>query len=67
MHTEGAELDASLALVFDGMITTPSRQIMISDIDAAPLLTVAVPDVKTRICVWVNDPKRPDKVVVGWG
>lgn len=54
-------------LVFDGMIATPGRQVIISDIDAKRLLSTSVSGLETRIRVWVNDPKLPDKVVVGWG
>jgi hypothetical protein len=59
--------NANLQLAFDGSVDTPSRQLMVSDIDVDGLLTATVPDIKTHVRVWVNNQKMPDKVVIGWG
>jgi len=55
-----------LQLVFDGLVTTPAKQLMVSDIDVEGLMTATVPGVKMRIRVWVNHAKLPDRVVIGW-
>jgi hypothetical protein len=52
---------------FDGMIETPSRKLMITTVLDEILLETDVVDVNTRVRVWLNHPKWPDKVAVGWG
>lgn len=59
----GSDLD----IVFDGVIDTPSKEIMISDPYVEGLLQANVPDLQTRIRVGVDHPRWPQKVVVVWG
>lgn len=52
---------------FDGLIETPNKQLMISDVLAEPVLTAEVPGRTTRVRIWLNHPESADEVVVGWG
>lgn len=61
------EVGGDLQLVFDGMIETPSRKLMISTVWDEVLLEDSVADVETRIRIWVDHPRWPQKLVVGWG
>lgn len=61
------EFGDALQLVFDGIIETPSRRLMIWTVWDEILLEAAVPDVETRTRVWVEHPFWPQKLVVGWG
>lgn len=56
-----------LDLVFDGLIATPTKEVMVSDVYVKRLLQTRVPDLQTRIRVWVDHPRWPKKVIVGWG
>jgi hypothetical protein len=51
--------------VFDGLLETPNRSVVVSTVEGHPLLEARVPRVTTRIKVWVNRPKEPDQVVIG--
>ena len=53
--------------VFDGLIQTPNKQLMTSDVLAEPVLTAEVAGRTTRVRIWLNHPEPADKLVVGWG
>lgn len=61
------EAKAGFEAVFDGMIDTPTRTLMVSDLDIFGLMSSDVPGDRTRVRIWVNDPQMPDKIVIGWG
>jgi hypothetical protein len=61
------EVTPKFAPAFDGMIETPNRKLMITTVLDEILLETDVSDLNTRVRVWLNHPKWPDKVVVGWG
>lgn len=61
------EVVPNFELAFDGMIETPSRKLMITTVLDEILLETDVADLNTRVRVWLNHPKWPNKVVVGWG
>lgn len=61
------EVGDALQLVFDGIIETPSRMLIISTVWDEVLLEDSVADVETRTRVWVDHPGWPQKLVVGWG
>lgn len=77
MHEQFGETDITLGpadseeptfpLYFDGMIATPNRLVSVSMVPADVILEERVPDTETRIRVWRNHPKWPERVVVGWG
>jgi len=52
---------------FDGTIETPTRSLIIATVLDEVLLAGKVIDPKTRIRVWVDHPRWPQRVVVGWG
>jgi hypothetical protein len=61
------EVGDALQLVFDGMIETPNRKLIISTVWDEVLLEDSVSDVETRTRVWVDHLRWPQKLVVGWG
>lgn len=61
------EMTPDLDLVFDGVIETPSRELVLTTVPGEQLLKAKVPDTATRIRVWRSHPVWADKVVVGWG
>ena len=61
------EVEDKLQLVFDGMIETPNRNLMISTVLDEVLLETGVEDTRTRTRVWVDHPRWPKNLVVGWG
>ena len=52
---------------FDGFIETPSRKVMVSTVEHDVLLTCDVPEMRTRVRIWLNRPWQPDEVVIGLG
>jgi hypothetical protein len=52
--------------VFDGMLATPSRNIVVSTIEWSKLLEASVPNLQTRLRVWINRAREPDKIIVGF-
>lgn len=61
------EISAEFEVVFDGIIETPNKTLMISTVEGTILLEDTVPALVTRLRVWLSHPRWPDKVVVGWG
>lgn len=61
------EVKGESQLVFDGTIETPNRKLMISTVLDEVLLETDVADVTTRTRVWVDHPRWPKKIMVGWG
>lgn len=53
--------------VFDGILETPQRTIVVRTVEHKTLLKSAVDDTRTRVRVWVNRPTEPDKVIIGVG
>jgi hypothetical protein len=52
------------APAFDGILDTPSRSVVISTVEWQTVLQANVPDIKTRIRIWVNHPTEPDRIGV---
>ena len=62
-----AEFDGDMNLVFDGIVETPNKTLIISTVEEHVLLRDTVPDSSTRLRIWISHPQWPEKVVVGWG
>jgi len=62
-----AELLRNEAPVFDAFIETPTRQLIVGDSAPKTLFFADVADPQTRIRVWVNHKRLPDKVAIGYG
>jgi hypothetical protein len=50
--------------VFESVLATPSRKLVISDAAAEVLLEIDVATDRTRIQIWTNHPTEPDKVAI---
>lgn len=53
--------------VFDGMLDTPTGQVVVSMVDRTVLLESRSGETRTRIRVWTNDAKQPDEVLIAFG
>ena len=62
-----ADVAPPFAPAFDGMIATPNRAIIVSTVENEAILREPVPDVQSRVRIWVNRPQEPDIVIVGLG
>jgi hypothetical protein len=51
--------------VFQGAIATSTRKISLRTVLGHTILEMPVAEEKTMVHVWVNDPKEPDKNIVG--
>jgi hypothetical protein len=54
-------------MVFDGVLKTPTKTLMIWTVEDEVLLEDAVLNFENRVRVWVSHPRWPKKIVVGWG
>lgn len=61
------EVDPGKPTAFDGTLETPSRAIQVATVFDEVLLRADVPSDRTRVRVWTNDPKWPDRVIIGLG
>lgn len=59
------ELDPGRLPSFDAMLQTPNRAVAVSTIEGDIVLETRVPDERTRVRIWVNDPSEPDEVIIG--
>lgn len=48
--------------VFDGFIKTPSRVLVVSTPENNILMQSGVPNFRTRVQIWTNDPTEPDEI-----
>ena len=62
-----SELDRADKPVYEGMLRTPKRHVVIRSVLGEHLLELPVLQELTKIKVWANDAKEPDNVVVGVG
>lgn len=52
---------------FDGDLETPSGVVVVSTIEDEEVLHAATPTPRTRVRIWVNRPREPDRIVIGLG
>jgi hypothetical protein len=52
---------------YDGTIVTPTRAIVVWTVEWRKLLEMNVPTLQTRLRVWTNRQREPDKVIIGLG
>lgn len=58
------EVNPEDALAFDGMITTPSKKLSIVSCENEEIMATDVMNTTTRIRVYANDPREPDRIYV---
>lgn len=51
--------------IFEGQLSTPSRRIAVKTVLGATLVEASVSGTTTTVRIWANDPKEPDKIIVG--
>lgn len=50
---------------FDGVIPTPNRKLNVFTVDWKPVLQEATSNTSTRVRVWKNRPRFPDRITIG--
>jgi hypothetical protein len=61
----GSEVKVDRVPVFDGMLKTPGRRVVLETVWHDPVLETATAGIETRIRIWTNRLETPDEVVVG--
>jgi hypothetical protein len=61
------EVDPGVSPAFDGLLETPSREVVVSTVEHETVLTAPVPAARTRVRIWTNHPTEPDEVTIGLG
>jgi hypothetical protein len=61
----GPELEGSGSLLFDGRLETPSRTVIVETVLWQKILEKIVPGAATRVRIWTNRRRAPDKVIIG--
>ena len=60
-----AEVNPGKPPTFEGKLGTPRRRLEISSVLGDSILMTPVLQSETVVRIWVNDPKEPDRVIVG--
>ena len=61
------EVDPGDPPSFKGDLETPNRVVLISNVVREKLLESRVPEMLTQVCIWLNHPRWPDKIIIGLG
>ena len=61
-----AEVDPGGVPVFNGEIETPTGRLIIWTVDDETVLETAVPSVRTRLRIWMDDLRWPEHVIIGY-
>lgn len=64
LHLGDYEVTPAHALIFDGLIETPSRLLAVCNVRREPYLSMAVAEERTQVRIWVNDDVEPDDIGV---
>ena len=59
------EVDPGDHPVFEGKLSTPNHKVAVRSVTGEIILEASVPQRQTTVRVWVNDPREPDRVIVG--
>lgn len=51
--------------VFEGELETPTRTVIVSNVERETVLKAEVPEIRTRLRIWMNHPQWPSTVIVG--
>jgi hypothetical protein len=62
-----SEVDRADKPVYEGMLRTPKRRVIIRTVIGEHLLELPVLQELTKIRIWANDTNEPDNVIVGVG
>lgn len=58
-------VDTDKELVFEGLLQTPNRKLVVRTVRGVTLLELPVPTTETKVMIWVNDSSEPDRIAVG--
>lgn len=61
---QGSHVDTDDQLVFEGLLQTPSRKVVVRTIQNVTLLEMPVTTTETKLRIWVNDSTEPDHITV---
>lgn len=64
---DAQDLKQGEAPAFDGMLETPNQIVLVSTVEREIILEQKVPEMRTRVRLWINSPSEPDEVVIGLG
>jgi hypothetical protein len=53
--------------IFDGLLETPNRMVNVETAEGELVLQAGVPTESTRVRIWTNAPREPDKIAIGLG
>ena len=59
------EIGPNLDPLFDGQLETPSTIVVVSSVDRKTFLSEKVSEARTRVRIWPNHDKWPDKIIIG--
>lgn len=61
-----AEIDPGCPPAFDGQLQAPSGRLQIVTVEWKPLLTAVATSSNTKIRIWTNRLRFPDRIVIGF-
>jgi hypothetical protein len=60
------EVDPGNTPVYDGVLQTPNRALVVTTVDDETLLKEDVSGTTTRVRAWSNKPSMPDRIIIGF-
>lgn len=60
-----AEMHESTAAVFEGLVNTPSKRVNLVSALNEVILEAPVSSTQTRVHIWCNDSREPDRIAIG--
>lgn len=60
-----SSVDTGAQPEFEGLLSTPSRKLVVRTVQGVTLLEMPVQSAETKLRIWVNDPSEPDRIAVG--
>lgn len=52
---------------FDGVLATPEHRVFLFDANIPEILSMDVPETRTRVRIWTNHKTEPDDVIIALG
>jgi hypothetical protein len=64
---QAREVNPAKPPIFDGLLETPNRKVNIETAEGELVLQSDVPTESTRVRIWTNARREPDKILIGLG
>jgi hypothetical protein len=64
---DAKDVDPGARPAFEGHVKTPNKKIILETVERNTLLEMPTSQLNTKVRIWTNRPKAPDKIIIGVG